>query len=281
MASEEVTRRRNVDLLPRARLFPAALRFHIRSFAALIRLAEAIADNTSLGADEQQARLGALAASLDGAVRPLWSEEAGSVAGNLRTSLATSGVPAGYARRIVLALCREAGGAESRTWEDLLAYCGDIAAPVGRHLLALLGESAAAAEASDAMCAAAHIVERLCYSSDHSRPFNRLCIPRQFIDDAMISLQHLRAPHARGQTRAVFDRVLDGVDRLLDNAEPLPRLVRSPGLARHAREVLCRTRILASRLRREDPLQGPIELNHWQRLLCSAAAVLPLRLRRP
>ena len=124
------------------------------------------------------------------------------------------------------------------------------------------------------MCAALRILKQLRDCVDPSVQYNRLCIPRQFLDDAMITPNHLRAPSVKGQTRAVLDRVLDGVDRLLVTAAPLPRLVRHRGLAIHIAIVLCRAGKLVALFRRRDPLRERLGLTTWQRTLCRWLATL-------
>jgi hypothetical protein len=104
-----------------------------------------------------------------------------------------------------------------------------------------------------------------------------LCIPSRFFADAMITPEHLRLASARGQIRAVLDRVIDGVDHLLIEAAPLPGHLPTAGLARHAVLLLCRSRALAARLRRQDPLAQPVHLAAWQRGRCSLASLVAHR----
>ena len=92
--------------------------------------------------------------------------------------------------------------------------------------------------------------------------------------DASISSGHLNAPAARGQTRAVLDRVLDGVDALLIEAGRLPSLVKSRRLRLYVSVVLCRARKLAARFRLRDPLREKVGLSRWQRHGCLLLSVL-------
>jgi len=85
---------------------------------------------------------------------------------------------------------------------------------------------------------------------------------------------HLTAPAARGQTRAVLDRVLDGVDALLVEARPLPSLVASPRLRLYVSVVLCRAGKLSARFRHRDPLHEKVGLSRWQRHRCLLLSLL-------
>jgi phytoene/squalene synthetase len=118
------------------------------------------------------------------------------------------------------------------------------------------------------LCAALRILKQL-RDIEHTndRPA-RLSIPEEYVRNAFISPTHLRALAAKGQTQAVIDRVLDGVDRLVGEARELPRLIRNRRLKIYVSIVLCRAGKLAARLRRADPLHETVGLTRWQRLTC-------------
>jgi hydroxysqualene synthase len=250
-------------------LFPQKVRPHLFAFTGFVRLADHIADSAWLTHEDKIARLDILEAALDDDAVAGWSEDASRVIHNIRYSLRETGISSRHARRMVQAFRRDVMGERKYTWADLLAYCQDAAAPVGRYMLELLHEDQAqCGKPSDDLCAALRILKRLRDCKGAADQFNRLCIPEQFMTDAMVSIDHLRAPTAKGQTRAVIDRVLDGVERLLRNAEPLPGLIRHRGLRMHTAIVLCRGQKLAARFREEDPLQGRVSLSRWQRFNC-------------
>ena len=256
-------------------LFPARLRPHLRAFGRFVRLADGITDDAFLTTREKVARLAALEHALDGTAAPQWSVEARTVAEELRRSLQQTGLPAQHVRHVLQAFRGDAAGHVSKSWIDLMQYCRLAAAPIGRHMLQLAGEDLQrCGPASDALCAALRILKQLRDCKDPAVQYNRLCIPRAFLDDAMITPAHLRAPSAKGQARAVIDRVLDGVERLLDEAAPLPALIRDNGLATHAAIVLCRAKKLACQFRHRDPLRERVGLARWQRALCRWVALL-------
>jgi phytoene/squalene synthetase len=256
-------------------LFPARLRPHLRAFGRFVRLADATTDDAFLTTREKVARLATLESALEGAAAPQWSVEARAIAEQLRESLLQTGVPPEHLQHILQAFRGDATGHVSETWGELMLYCRFAAAPVGRYMLQLAGEDLQrCSAASDALCAALRILKQLRDCKDPAVQYNRLCIPRAFLDDAMITPAHLRVPSAKGQVRAVIDRVLDGVDRLLDEAAPLPALIRDNGLATHAAIVLCRARKLVRRFRRRDPLRERVGLARWQRALCRWIALL-------
>ena len=250
-------------------LFPPKIRPHVLSFSGFVRLADHIADSAWLTDEDKIARLDILEAALDDDAVAGWSEESSRIIHNIRYSLSETGISSQHARRMVQAFRRDVMGEAKYSWGDLLAYCQDAAAPVGRYMLELLHEDqSVCGKPSDELCAALRILKRLRDCRGQADQFNRLCIPEQFMNDAMVSIDHLRAPSAKGQTRAVLNRVLDGVDHLLSNAQPLPGLIRHRGLRMHTAIVLCRGQKLAARFREEDPLQGRVSLSRRQRFSC-------------
>lgn len=250
-------------------LFPQKVRPHLFAFTGFVRLADHIADSTWLAHEDKITRLSVLESALDDDTVTGWSEESSRVIHNIRHSLKGTQVSSRHARRVVQAFRRDVMGERRYSWNDVLAYCQDAAAPVGRHMLELMHEDqSACGKSSDDLCAALRILRRLRDCRAGVDQFNRLCIPEQFMKDAMVSIDHLRAPSAKGQTRAVLDRVLDGVDRLLRNAEPLPGLIAHRGFRMHTAIVLCRGQKLAGRFAEEDPLQGRVTLSRRQRFHC-------------
>ena len=263
-------------------LFPRGLRPHVRALGQFVRLADATADDPWLTIEERMARLESLAAAIDGSGVADWSPEAIDISRRFRRSLQETGVSADHALQLVASFRHDVEGARVETWTQLTAYCRKAAAPIGRHMIDLVGEDATTCgDAADALCAALRILKRLRDCRDPTAQFNRLCIPVQFMRDAAVDMYHLKAPSAKGQTRAVIDRVLDGVDRLLTQAAPLPGLLTHRGLWVHSSIVLCRARKLAALFRDRDPLRERVGLTRVQRLACRLAGTLEgLTIRR-
>jgi phytoene/squalene synthetase len=275
MAIDETGGRVDEDFSLMPGLFPPRLRPHVRAFGRFVRLVDGILDSPGLSRAEKLARLEILEAALAGRACVGWSESADAVVGGLRASLAETDVSPVHAQTLLAISREDAAGLHIRTWDELVDFCAGVAAPIGRYLLELTGEDAAACgPAADALSASVRILKRLRDSRDSTGQLSRLCIPQGFLEDAKVTLFHLSAPAAKGQTRAVLDRVLDGVDRLLDQAAPLPRLLRSRGLALHAAIVYCRARKLAHRFRHDNPLTGRVGLTGGQRLGCHWRATI-------
>jgi len=256
-------------------LLPRPLRRHVRAFSRFARLADTIADDVSLPRLARVQRLQRLEACLIGRAAGAWNPDSSTIAQDLRQSLGETGVSPQHALLLLSAFRRDAKGHVNRSWADVLAYCQEAAAPVGRYMLDLSGEDTpSCAGASDALCAAQRILRQLRDCRNPQVGFNRLCIPQQFLEDALITPEQLRTTAAKGQVRAVLDRVLDGVDQLCVEAAPLPGVLRRRGLVIHAATVHCRARKFTRLLRRHDPLHERVGLTPLQRFTCRLGGTL-------
>lgn len=272
---------RDFCLMPR--VLPPRVRADVQALGRFVRLVEAIADNPMLTRGERLRRLdgldGLLFADIPSPASATITREDRAVMAALRESLVRCQVSPQYARRILQSVRQIAEPADSddpagrptnATWDDVMACCYGVAAPVGRHLLALHGENIEeCGPPSDALCMAMWILKALRDCEDPITRTARLCIPDTYLRDASISPRHLRAPSAKGQTRAVIDRVLDGVDALLADAEVLPHLICGRRLRAYISIVLCRAGKLAARFRQHDPLREKVGLSRWQRWSCT------------
>src|SRR5260221_8946750 len=129
------------------------LRVHVHAFYRFARNADDIADSPTLAAADKVRRLDRMAAILDGAPG---GESPAAVA--MRESLAATGVTAQHCHDVLRAFRLDATKLRYRGWDDLMEYCRYSAAPVGRQLLDLHGESRATWPASDALCSALQVL---------------------------------------------------------------------------------------------------------------------------
>ncbi len=252
-----------------AHRYPADIRADIRVFAEIVHLADHVAGNELRPATERRGQLLALERAIAGLPAPLWSDDVAALVSRHREDLRRRGLAAERTLRIITACRADIDAPPRRTWAEVIDCCGQIAAPVGRHLMILFQEDVrACGAASDALYCGTHILRKLCDRAVSAEPFQRLCIPLDYLRDACITEAHLAIPTARGQTRAVLDRVLDGVDRLLEAAEPLVGGLRARPLRINAAITLHRAHQLAAACRRGDPLQELVTLSPWQGWRC-------------
>ena len=259
-----------------SRLIAPRLRGHVMAYYAFARTADDIADTPDLAPDDKIARLDRLGAALSGA------SGAGDlpVARRLRESLLATDVPLAHGLDLLTAFKQDAVKARYADWDELLGYCAYSANPVGRFLLDLHGEPAAARPLSDALCTALQILNHLQDLGADYRRLDRVYLPESWLEAEGIGVEALAAPRADPRLRRVIDRALDGVGELLPAASALPRQLTDRRMAMEAGAIAALARTLHARLRRQDPLAVRVELSKPAKLWVAGRGALAA-LRRP
>ncbi len=246
--------------LRRSRLIAPELRPVIAAYCEFVRAAAAVADDRAVDRTARIADLDALDAILasreyDGAGSPALES-----AQRLRAEFTRYDIAPEHARHLVQAFKADVMCRASRSWSDLLAYCRYAAAPVGRFLLELHGEDRTGWLAAEALGVACEILSRLQSCPRDWSVQERCYLPQDWLREAGTEAAALLNPRSSPALRVVFDRVLDGVDRLLETANSLPRLTAHRRLRMQIESMLVISRRLARRLRRRDPLAAPIHV---------------------
>jgi farnesyl-diphosphate farnesyltransferase len=224
------------------------LRRHVHAFYRFARQADDIADNKDLAPAEKIRRLDRMGAVLEGAP----GEDAPSAA-RMRESLLETGVTAQHCHDVLAAFRLDATKGRYRDWDDLMDYCRYSAAPVGRQLLDLHGESGAAWPSSDALCSALQVLNHLQDCGDDYRDLDRVYIPYARVEE-------LRLPALTPALRRVVDDLLDRTDALIGTARGLPPLVRARGLRCESAVIVALAARLSRLLRAGDPLASRVAL---------------------
>jgi squalene synthase HpnC len=254
-------------------LLPARLRRHIATYYAFARAADDIADDPVRSAARKVAELDAMEAALEGSSSPGKPSPDLEKAHALRASLAETGVPVAHGAELLRAFRQDALKRRYRDWDELMDYCRYSAAPVGRYLLDLHGESRAAWPASDALCASLQVLNHLqdC-RADYLR-LDRVYLPLDAFEAEGASVEDLARGEATRALRAVLERCLDRCDRLNRDARALPGLLRDRRMRAEAAVIVAIAHRLAARLRRSDPLALRVELSAPDKLACLARGV--------
>jgi hydroxysqualene synthase len=232
------------------------LRVHVHAFYRFARNADDIADSPVLAAEEKVRRLDRMAAILEGGSGAGESPAAAA----MRESLAVTGVTAQHCLDVLQAFRLDATKLRYRDWDDLMEYCRYSAAPVGRQLLDLHGESRATWPASDALCSALQVLNHLQDCAADYRALNRVYLPLADLDAAGGGVEMLAAPAASPELRRTLDTILDRTERLIAAARFLPPGVAARGLRRESAVIVELAARLARRLRRGDPLATRVAL---------------------
>lgn len=251
-------------------LLARRLRPHVALFYGFARAIDDIADNPKLSPDEKIKRLDGFADAITGRISGVPGYEK---AYRLRPSLAETHVPAKHCTDLVAAFKQDAVKLRYKDWDDLMGYCYLSAAPVGRYLLDLHGESKDGWPASDALCNALQVINHLQDCADDYRNLNRVYLPQDWMAAEGADMAALGAPHASPALRRVLDRCLDATDALLVTAQELPHRLASRRLAMESAAIVEIAVALTARLRRRDPLARRVELGLPAFLLCGIKGV--------
>lgn len=258
-------------------LLPARLRPHVATYYAFARAIDDIADNAALTPEDKIARLAAFDAAL---TDPAADRPGLEKATRLRRSLAATGVTAARGSDLVAAFKQDAVKRRYADWGELLGYCRLSANPVGRYLLDLHGENPSGYAASDALCTALQILNHLQDCQDDFHNLDRVYLPGDWLAAEGLDVTVLDEKASPPAFRRVLDRCLDGVDKLLDEAETLPGRLRSSRLAMESAVIVHLARRLAHRLRRGDPLAGRVALSRLDFLACGVRGMAAVQCAR-
>jgi len=227
----------------------------VRAYYRMARRADDIADDPDLCAEEKLRRLDGIDAALTASpevAEP--SDPDRAVAARAGKALSARAIPVEHATRLLRAFRRDAVQGRTADWQDLMGYCADSAAPVGRFLLDLHGESPANRDGSDALCAALQVLNHLQDIGDDYRRLDRIYLPADWLAAEGVAEATLRADRSTPGLRRVLDRCLVEVEALLVQARPLASRLRSTRLALETAVILALARALAHRLAVGDPL---------------------------
>ncbi|MDR3439302.1 squalene synthase HpnC [Telmatospirillum sp.] len=250
-------------------LIAAPLRPHVHAFYQFARNADDIADATDLSPDEKLRRLDRMAAVLEGA-DPRDAPSAGAV----RESFAARGLDRVHCHELLDAFRQDATKSRYADWDELMAYCRLSAAPVGRYLLDLHGESRDTWPASDALCAALQVINHLQDCGKDYQDIDRVYLPTDWMTENGVSVADLDRPAATPGLRRTLDRVVAATWPLVDQAKRLPGGVKDRGLRAESAVIVSLATSLLTRLGREDPLAKRVKLSPTAVALAAAGGVM-------
>ena len=249
-------------------LISARLRPHVHAYYAFARNADDIADSPELAPGDKIRRLDTMETVL------LGHSDAGSPSAlGLRASLAKCGVTARHSTDLLIAFRQDATKTRYANWAELLDYCRFSAMPVGRHVLALHGESEDTFPASDALCAALQVLNHLQDIQKDLLQLDRCYLPAELMARFATGVDDIARPAATPGMRRVIDALLDECDALNRAGRRLPPGVRDRRLRLETAVIVGLAERLAARLRRQDPLARRVKLSKFDALGALFAAL--------
>ena len=149
---------------------PKSTGLSILAFYNFARAADDVADDPELSEGEKIPKLDRFEDTLLG--RTIIAE-----ALPLRAAIAERGLSPQHGQDLLTAFRMDASKHRYANWGELMHYCTYSAAPVGRFVLDVHGESRATWPANDALCAALQVINHLQDCGADYRRLNRVYIP--------------------------------------------------------------------------------------------------------
>ena len=236
---------------------PPRLRPHVNTFYSFARAIDDIADSNSIEAPEKIERLTGFENAILGKDK---TSPGFSKAHSMRQSLEETGVTNQHCIELIKAFKQDASKLRYENWDELIDYCQMSAAPVGRFLLDLHGESNKKYKASDALCNALQIL------NDYLT-LNRVYLPLDWMKNNGLEVECLDASKSRPELKSLIHRVLDSTAELINLAQFLPIDLANKRLAMEAGAILNVASRLEKILRRKDPLAESVKLSRSQYVL--------------
>ena len=249
-----------------------AHRASVMALYTFARAADDIADSPALAADEKVRRLDLFEATL------LGRSEAATSALPLRAALARSDVTPRHALDLLVAFRMDATKGRYATFDELLHYCRYSAAPVGRFVLDVHGESEATWPANDALCSALQIINHVQDCGKDYRALDRVYLPQDRMAVHGVDVGALAAGQASPALRAALREVAERNAALVRHGAGLPPQVRDWRLRLETAVIARLAAKLNGWLLSRDPLSEPVHLSKggalWQAVLGAAGTLL-------
>jgi squalene synthase HpnC len=239
----------------------------ILAYYRFARGADDVADSASLAPDAKLALLDLFEATLTG------RSEAVKAALPLRAALAGRNLSPRHALDLLRAFRMDAVKHRYANWSKLMDYCAFSAAPVGRFVLDVHGESETTWPASDALCTALQIINHLQDCGADYRDLDRVYIPQDALAAHGLRPDALAAAKASPELRAVLQGVARRIAPLVASGCRLPAEVRDFRLCLETAVIARLARKLNALLLERDPLSEPVHLTKSGALAWSSIGV--------
>jgi squalene synthase HpnC len=220
----------------------------ILAFYHFARAADDVADHSSAKPPEKL-RI------LEGMWRTLQGEDDGSgEATALRRFLLERNITTQHGLNLLEAFRRDVTKLRYRNWDELMDYCRFSAAPVGRFVLDVHGESRSTWHASDALCSALQVVNHLQDCARDYRSLDRVYVPLDVLEETGAEVANFGERRASPQLRAAISGLAVRAQHLLAQSRRFAGQIRDRRLALEVGVIQRLAEDLARRLTLRDPL---------------------------
>jgi squalene synthase HpnC len=216
------------------------------AFYRVARMSDDVADHPTAPPEAKLSRLMEIEATLKG------EDDQVPEAARLRAALAERGLDTTHILDLLRAFRLDVTKSRYADWADLMEYCRYSAAPVGRFMLDVHGESRKMWPASDALCAALQVINHLQDCGKDYRELGRVYLPMDVL--APVGVESLVEEKASPFLRGVIGGLAVRTRSLLHTAAPLGARLDSLGLALEVAAIQHLAVSLNRRLLAHDPL---------------------------
>ena len=237
-------------------LISAKNRPPILAFYKFVRAGDDVADNNVLTPERKVELLDGLGAALTG------DGPADPQAEPLKAELAARNLSPRHALDLLEAFKLDARKNRYADMDELMAYCSLSAMPVGRFVLDVHGEDAAATwPASDAICAALQIINHLQDCGKDYREIDRIYLPADIMARHGARLEDLGGDKATPELLAVIRELAGKCQELLDEGRALIPAIRDTRLVLEISAIHTLACTLTNGLKTRDPLSEKVHFS--------------------
>ena len=246
----------------------------ILAFYRFARAADDVSDSPTAPPKQKLALLESMRATLVGESE----ENPESLA--LRQVQQERGLSGRHALDLLEAFRRDVTKLRYADWAELMDYCRYSAAPVGRFVLDVHGESQASWPANDALCTALQVINHLQDCGKDFRDLDRCYLPQDELAAAGTSVEALNDPTASSALRRVIADLARQTGGLLAQSAAFSSEIRDTRLALEVSVIQHLAEDLNRGLMRRDPLSERVHHSKAQGLRLALAAAASFALHR-
>lgn len=244
---------------PVGRLVNPKLRPVVQAYYAAARKADDIADAFDLS-DTQKLQL------LNEEEKNFFAAN-DTVSGNLGRIFVSENLDRHLYTDLLEAFRRDAKSTPIEIWEQLLDYCKYSAAPVGRFMLAIHDESAAAYLPAETLCAVLQITNHLQDMKVDACNLRRCYLPTQMMNKYGVEFTDICLNKATPALQALIKDIASRLEAMLKDAKILFSLVRSRRLKAELGVIFSLTNSMLKKIEKGDVIAMRPRLNlfDWQK----------------
>lgn len=259
-------------------LFPKRYREMVNCYYDFARQADDIADAPGLSPEEKSAQLDMLENVLYGEKN---FPTAYAAAAKLREMFLANGFDFSLASDLLTAFRQDARGFKYQTWAQLVNYCQYSAAPVGRFLLALYDESPSTYQPVSVLCTVLQLVNHLQDAGYDAKILKRVYFPEKILHKYKASESDLVKAETSPSLRRAADNLLARVEKQLEEAAVLPKIIKSIPLRIETFVILNLTKIMITKLKKKDFLAEEVKLSRYDWIISSLKGTMQGIFTRP